>query len=104
MSGEHPLMSEYDFALVEDTTVLQAPTKPGQSPRPIIVAATCLMLISGFFGPVDMEWGMPGAVGTLPAYRNRGLVRRLFMDLIHPAAETRGDLMLFIPGIPYFYK
>ncbi|KAF9150445.1 hypothetical protein BG015_007751 [Linnemannia schmuckeri] len=103
MSGEHPHMSEYDFALVEDTTVLQAP-KPGQSLRPLVVAVTCLMLVSGYFGSVDMEWGMPGAVGSLPAYRNRGLVRRMFLDLIHPAAEARGDLMLFIPGIPYFYK
>ncbi|KAF8940971.1 hypothetical protein BGZ47_007547 [Haplosporangium gracile] len=103
MGGGHPHMSEYDFALVEDTTVLQAP-KPGQSPRPLVVAVTCLMLVSGYFGSVDMEWGMPGAVGTLPAYRNRGLVRRMFLDLIHPAAEARGDLLLFIPGIPYFYK
>lgn len=103
MSGEHPHMSEYDFALVEDTTVLHT-RKPGQSPRPLVVAVTCLMLVSGYFGSVDMDWGMPGAVGTLPAYRSRGLVRRLFLDLIHPAAEARGDLMLFIPGIPYFYK
>lgn len=103
MSGEHPHMSEYDFALVEDTTVLHT-LKPGQSPRPLVVAVTCLMLVNGYFGSVDMDWGMPGAVGTLPAYRSRGLVRRLFLDLIHPAAEARDDLMLFIPGIPYFYK
>lgn len=103
MSGEHPHMSEYDFALVEDNTVLHT-LKPGQSPRPLVVAVTCLMLVSGYFGSVDMDWGMPGAVGTIPEYRNRGLVRRLFLDLIHPAAEARGDLMLFIPGIPYFYK
>ncbi|KAF9290821.1 hypothetical protein BGZ88_007178 [Linnemannia elongata] len=103
MSGEHPHMSEYDFALVEDSTVLHA-LKPDQSPRPLVVAVTCLLSISGYFGSVNMVWGMPGAVGTLPAYRSRGLVRRLFLDLIHPAAEARGDLMLFIPGIPYFYK
>ncbi|KAF9537505.1 hypothetical protein EC957_008072 [Mortierella hygrophila] len=103
MSGEHPHMSEYDFALVEDNTVLHA-FKPGQSPRPLVVAVTCLLLASGYFGSVNMDWGMPGAVGTLPAYRSRGLVRRLFLDLIHPAADARGDLMLFIPGIPYFYK
>ncbi|KAK3841704.1 MAG: hypothetical protein J3R72DRAFT_444749 [Linnemannia gamsii] len=102
MTG-HPLMSECDFALVEDTNILQAP-KPGQAPRPLVVAATCLMLISGFYGSVDMEWGMPGAVGTRTEYRGRGLVKRLFLDMIHPAAEARGDLMLLIPGIPYFYK
>ncbi|KAF9121408.1 hypothetical protein BGW39_010556 [Mortierella sp. 14UC] len=103
MTGQHPLMSEYDFALVEDTNILEAP-KPGQAPRPLIVAATCLMLVSGFYGSVDMAWGMPEAVGTRSEYRSKGLVRRLFVDMIHPAAEARGDVMLLIPGIPYFYK
>ncbi|KAG0218991.1 hypothetical protein BGX33_005257 [Mortierella sp. NVP41] len=103
LSGHHPMMSEYDFALVEDTTVLH-PAKPGQSPRPIVVAATCLLQIAGFHGSVEMAWGMPEVVGTRSEYRNRGLVRRLFLDMIHPAAEARGDLLLLFPGIPYFYK
>ncbi|KAG0275434.1 hypothetical protein BGZ95_008798 [Linnemannia exigua] len=103
MTGQHPLMTEYDFALVEDTNILQAP-KPGQTPRPLVVAATCLMLVSGFYGSIDMGWGIPEAVGTRPEYRGRGLVKRLFLDMIHPAAEARGDLMLLIAGIPYFYK
>ncbi|KAF9909617.1 hypothetical protein EC991_008275 [Linnemannia zychae] len=103
MTGQHPLMSEYDFALVEDTNILEAP-KPGQAPRPLIVAATCLMLVSGFYGSVNMAWGLPEAVGARSEYRSRGLVKRLFLDMIHPAAEARGDLMLLISGIPYFYK
>ncbi|KAF9920473.1 hypothetical protein FBU30_009701 [Linnemannia zychae] len=103
MKGDHPFMSQYDFVLIEDKNVLQAP-KPGQPPRPLVVATTCLLMVTGHFDSIDMHWGMPGAVGTRPSYRNRGLVKRMFLDLIHPASEARGDLMLLIAGIPYFYK
>jgi hypothetical protein len=36
-------------------------------------------------------------------YRGRGLVRTL-MDLVHGWSAERGDLLLVIAGIPYFYR
>lgn len=37
-------------------------------------------------------------------YRNKGLIRRLFHELIHPASDARGDVIQIIPGIPHFYR
>lgn len=40
---------------------------------------------------------------ALIEYRNKGLIRRLFLEMIHPASEARGDIIQFLPGIPHFY-
>jgi hypothetical protein len=42
-------------------------------------------------------------VGTLPEYRNRGLVRAQF-EVIHQWSAERGEKMLGITGIPYYYR
>ena len=42
-------------------------------------------------------------VVTDPSYQRRGLVRAQF-DLHHRRAAERGDLALFITGIPYLYR
>ncbi|KAG0367444.1 hypothetical protein BGZ54_003857 [Gamsiella multidivaricata] len=98
MSGKHVVMSEYDIALVEDTTLH---VQPGKNP---IVAAICMQQMAGYYGSVEVTYGALGAVGTLLEYRNRGLIRRLFLEMIHPVADARGDLMTFIIGIPHFYR
>ncbi|KAF9346240.1 hypothetical protein BGX26_002276 [Mortierella sp. AD094] len=97
MSGKHVVQSQYDIALVEDTT------RHSQGKNPI-VAAICMHQMTGYYGPVDITYGALGAVGSLPEYRNRGLVRRLFLEMMHPVADARGDLMTFIIGIPHFYR
>lgn len=47
--------------------------------------------------------GRPELVGTLPEYRNRGLVRIQFEE-IHKWSAERGDLVQAITGIPYYYR
>lgn len=98
MSGEHVASSQYDFAFVEDTALL---AQPGKNP---IVAVVALARVSGYFGSVDMQFGVVTAVGTLREYRNRGLVKKLMLLMIHPAADERGDEIVFILGIPHFYR
>jgi hypothetical protein len=47
--------------------------------------------------------GRPELVGTLPEYRNRGLIRIQF-DEIHKWSAKRGELAQVITGIPYYYR
>jgi hypothetical protein len=47
--------------------------------------------------------GRPELVGTLPEYRNRGLVRAQF-EVIHQWSAERGEKMQAISGIPYYYR
>ncbi len=42
-------------------------------------------------------------MGTLPEYRNRGLVRRQF-GIIHQWSVQNGDMVQAITGIPYYYR
>ncbi|KAG0090952.1 hypothetical protein BGZ93_009064 [Podila epicladia] len=95
LRGNHTVMSENDYAIVENTLA-----KEGENP---IIACTCLMTGTGYYGEVDLSLGKPEAVGCLPEYRNKGLIRRLFLEMIHPASEARGDIIQFLPGIPHFY-
>jgi hypothetical protein len=47
--------------------------------------------------------GRPELVGTLPEYRNRGLVRLQF-DEVHKWSAERGELVQGITGIPFYYR
>ncbi|KAG0265599.1 hypothetical protein BG011_004390 [Mortierella polycephala] len=97
-SDKQVVLSEYDFALVEDVNLLAT---PGLNP---IVAAVRLLQFAGYYGSVDLQYGVLSPVGTLEKYRNRGLIRKLILEMIHPAADERGDVLLFILGIPHFYR
>lgn len=97
MRGNSAVMTEYDYAVVENTLA-----KDGQNP---IVAGISLHGVPGFYGEkVSMLYGKPEAVCSNPEYRNKGLIRRLFHELIHPASDARGDVIQIIPGIPHFYR
>ena len=98
MSGEHAVSTTYDFAIIENTALLE---QPGKNP---VVAAVALHQFAGYYGSVDLNYGVVSIVGTVPEYRNRGLIKSLLLQLVHPAAEERGDLVLLIPGIPHFYR
>ncbi|MCL4543531.1 MAG: GNAT family N-acetyltransferase [Chloroflexi bacterium] len=91
LSGEHPVMSPEDFALVEDTTTSE------------LVACSCLMQNRWRYGSCELPVGRPELVATDERYRRRGLIRHIFGALHHRSA-TRGDLALGITGIPYFYR
>jgi hypothetical protein len=47
--------------------------------------------------------GRPELVGTLPEYRNRGLMRAQF-DEVHKWSALRGELVQGITGIPFYYR
>ncbi|KAF9285640.1 hypothetical protein BGZ68_003685 [Mortierella alpina] len=94
--GKFPVMTEYDYAVVENTLA-----KDGENP---IVACICLQATPGYYGKVQLQYGTAECVGSHPDYRSRGLIRRLFLELIHPASEARGDVIQIIPGIPFFYR
>ncbi|KAG9327241.1 hypothetical protein KVV02_002694 [Mortierella alpina] len=96
LRGNCPVMTVYDYAVVENTLA-----KDDENP---IVACMCLQTTPGYYGKVQLQYGTPECVGSHPDYRNRGLIRRLFLEMVHPASEARGDVIQIIPGIPYFYR
>ncbi|KAF9978805.1 hypothetical protein BGZ73_000074 [Actinomortierella ambigua] len=95
MSGHSAVMDPTDFAVVEDTNA-----KAGELR---LVAGMSLQRLPGYYGKTDLQFGVVELVASLPKYRNRGLVRRLFLDMVHPASDARGDVIQLIFGIPHFY-
>jgi len=93
MSGAYPHMGPGDFALVEDT-------RPGEER---LVAITCYWHHIWEYGGIPFRVGRPEFVATLPAYRQRGLVRALFAE-VHARSQVEGDLAQAITGIAYFYR
>ncbi|KAK3808318.1 MAG: hypothetical protein J3Q66DRAFT_354514 [Benniella sp.] len=96
LSGKNAVMSEYDYAVVED------PNR-GKGKNPLVACAAlhrCLI----YYGSVNFYVGKPELIATEPEYRNRGLIRRIMFEMLHPESEARGDVFQFIPGIGYFYR
>ncbi|KAF9326743.1 hypothetical protein BG006_009873 [Podila minutissima] len=90
LRGNSTVMSEYDYALVENTRA-----GPGENP---IVSCACLHAMPGYYDSVQLQFGKPKVIATHPNFRIKGLVRRLFEDMIHPASDERDDLVQFILG------
>lgn len=93
MRGDHPYMTPQEFAVIEDTSKDERP----------LVACTCLWQHRWSYAGIPFPAGRPEFVATLPACRNRGLIRHIF-NFIHERSDGRGDLMQGITGIPYFYR
>ncbi|KAG0245683.1 hypothetical protein B0O80DRAFT_439220 [Mortierella sp. GBAus27b] len=96
LCGKNACMSEFDYALVEDT-------RREKGKNPIIACASlhqCLM----YYGSVSFNVGKPELIATDPEYRNKGLIRRLLNEMLHPESEGRGHVFQFIPGIQHFYR
>ena len=70
MSGSHPTFDVDDFTIVEDTAT------------GAIVSSLCLISQTWSYGGIRFGVGRPELVGTLPDFRNRGLIRAQF-DVIH---------------------
>ncbi|MBN2148425.1 MAG: GNAT family N-acetyltransferase [Anaerolineales bacterium] len=87
----HPTFHSEDFTIVEES-------ETGK-----IVSS--MNLISQVWAYEDIRFGVgrPELVGTLPEYRQRGLVRAQF-DVIHQWSAERGELVQAITGIPYYYR
>ena len=91
MLKAHPTFHPEDFTIVEDTA-------DGK-------IVSCMNLISQTwsYNGIPFGVGRPELVGTLPEYRNRGLVRAQF-EVIHQWSSERGEKVQAITGIPYYYR
>ena len=68
-----------------------------------IVSSMNLIPQAWAYQGIPFKVGRPELVGTLPEYRNRGLVRTQFEE-VHRWSARRGELVQGITGIPYYYR
>jgi hypothetical protein len=87
----HPTFAPDDFTIVEDT-------RTGQ-----IVSSMDLISQTWAYCGIPFGVGRPELVGTLPEFRNRGLVRAQF-EVVHRWSAERGQMVQAITGIPYYYR
>jgi hypothetical protein len=91
ISRPHPTFHPDDF-----TVVVEAATGK-------IISSLNLIPQTWAYEGIPFGVGRPELVGTLPDYRNRGLVRAQFEE-IHQWSQKRGELVQGITGIPYYYR
>ena len=91
LTRPHPTLSPGDFTIVEETT----------SGR--VVSSLNLIPQTWTYEGIEFGVGQPELVGTLPEFRNRGLVRAQFEE-IHKWSAELGDRVQAITGIPYYYR
>jgi hypothetical protein len=91
LTGDHPTFGSGDYTIVEEQ----------RSGR--IVSSLNLISQTWAYDGVKFGVGRPELVGTLPEYRNRGLVRAQF-EVVHRWSAERGELVQAITGIPYYYR
>jgi hypothetical protein len=68
-----------------------------------IISSMNLISQTWSYEGVSFGVGRPELVGTMPEYRNRGLVRLQFEE-VHCWSKERGELIQAITGIPFYYK
>ncbi len=91
LARPHPTLRSNDFTIVEETATGR------------IVSSLNLIPQTWSYEGVEFPVGRPELVGTLPEFRNRGLVRAQFEE-IHKWSAERGDMVQGITGIPYYYR
>lgn len=91
LSAAHPTFHPDDFTVVEESATGR------------IVSTMNLISQTWSYEGVKFGVGRPELVGTLPEYRNRGLVRIQFEE-IHKWSAERGELVQAITGIPFYYR
>jgi len=91
ISGEAPTFAASDITIVEETSNNR------------IVSTCCLISQTWTYEGIPFKVGRPELVGTLKAFRRRGLVRSQF-EVIHRWSAERGELVQVITGIPYYYR
>lgn len=87
----HPTFGVHDFTIIEEKTTGR------------IVSSLNHISQTWTYDGIPFGVGRPELVGTLPEYRNQGLVRIQF-DEIHNWSAERGELAQAITGIPNFYR
>ncbi|MDY7077859.1 MAG: GNAT family N-acetyltransferase [Chloroflexota bacterium] len=87
----HPHTRVEDLTLVED----------GRSGQ--VVSSLCLIPWTWRYEDVKIPTGEMGIVGTLEAYRHRGLIRAQ-VEVFKRRLSEHGCLLSHIQGIPYYYR
>ncbi len=87
----HPTFNPNDFTVVEETS----------SGR--IVSTLNLISQTWSYEGIKFGVGRIELVGTLPEFRNRGLVRLQFEE-VHQWSRERGEMIQAITGIPFYYR
>jgi hypothetical protein len=91
LTKPHPTFQPDDFSVVAEAATGR------------IVSSLNLISQTWTYEGIPFDVGRPELVGTLPEYRNRGLVR-LQMDEVHRWSAARGQMVQAITGIPYYYR
>jgi hypothetical protein len=91
LAKPHPTFPADNFTIVEEVSKRQ------------IVSSMNLIPQVWTYGGIPFKVGRPELVGTLPEYRDRGLVRHQF-NMIHQWSAQNGDMLQVITGIPYYYR
>ncbi len=91
LTRPHPTFSPSDFTIVEEV------------PSGRIVSSSNLISQTWSYEGIKFGVGRPELVGTLPEFRNRGLVRLQFEE-IHKWSTERGETVQAITGIPFYYR
>lgn len=91
LTKPHPTFQPEDFTVVQDT-------RTGK-----IVSSLNLISQTWSYDGIRFGVGRPELVGTLEAYRNKGLIRAQF-ETVHAWSAQRGELVQAITGIPYYYR
>jgi hypothetical protein len=87
----HPTFRPDDFTVVEESSTGR------------IVSTMNLISQTWSYEEIKFGVGRPELVGTLPAFRNRGLVRLQFEE-IHKWSDERSEMVQAITGIPFYYR
>lgn len=91
LARPHPTLSPSDFTIIEETATRR------------IVSSLNLIPQTWTYEGIEFGVGRPELVGTLPEFRNRGLVRAQFEE-VHKWSAERGHMVQGITGIPYYYR
>ena len=91
LARPHPTFQAGDFTLVVESATGK------------IVSAMNLIPQTWAYEGIPFSVGRPELVGTLPEFRNRGLVRLQFEE-IHQWSHAYGNIVQGITGIPFYYR
>src|SRR6266496_6852148 len=91
LTRPHPTFSPNDFTIVEEAATGR------------IVSSLNWISQTWSYEGIKFGVGRPELVGTLPEFRNRGLVRMQFEE-IHKWSAERAEIVQAITGIPFYYR
>jgi hypothetical protein len=91
LTRPHPTFHPDDFTIVEEPVTRR------------IVSSMNLISQTWSYEGIPFGVGRPELVGTLPEFRNRGLVRIQFEE-VHKWSAERGEIVQAITGIPFYYR